>query len=100
MVFQRPNPFPKSIFDNIAYGVQVNGLKAGRSLRDIVEHSLKRAALWDEVKDKLHQSAYGFRAASSSACASRARWRWIRKSCCSTNPARRSTRSPPPRSKI
>jgi phosphate transport system ATP-binding protein len=59
MVFQRPNPFPKSIFDNIAYGVKVNGLKAGRSLSDIVEHSLKRAALWDEVKDKLHQSAYG-----------------------------------------
>jgi phosphate transport system ATP-binding protein len=59
MVFQRPNPFPKSIFDNIAYGVKVNGLKGGRSLNDIVEHSLKRAALWDEVKDKLHQSAYG-----------------------------------------
>jgi phosphate transport system ATP-binding protein len=59
MVFQRPNPFPKSIFDNIAYGVRVNGLKAGRSIGDIVEHSLKRAALWDEVKDKLQQSAYG-----------------------------------------
>jgi phosphate transport system ATP-binding protein len=59
MVFQRPNPFPKSIYDNIAYGVKVNGLKAGRSLDEIVEHSLKRAALWDEVKDKLHQSAYG-----------------------------------------
>jgi phosphate transport system ATP-binding protein len=59
MVFQRPNPFPKSIFENIAYGVKVNGLKAGRSIGDIVEHSLKRAALWDEVKDKLHQSAYG-----------------------------------------
>jgi phosphate transport system ATP-binding protein len=59
MVFQRPNPFPKSIFDNIAYGVKVNGMKGGRSLNDIVEHSLKRAALWDEVKDKLHQSAYG-----------------------------------------
>src|SRR5579863_4786649 len=58
MVFQRPNPFPKSIFENIAYGVKVNGLKAGRSLNDIVEHSLKRAALWEEVKDKLHQSAY------------------------------------------
>lgn len=59
MVFQRPNPFPKSIYENIAYGVKVNGLRAGRSLDDIVEHSLKRAALWDEVKDKLHQSAYG-----------------------------------------
>ena len=59
MVFQRPNPFPKSIYDNIAYGVKVNGLAGTRSLDDIVEHSLKRAALWDEVKDKLHQSAYG-----------------------------------------
>jgi phosphate transport system ATP-binding protein len=59
MVFQRPNPFPKSIFDNVAYGVRVNGLAGKQSLSDVVEHSLKRAALWDEVKDKLHQSAYG-----------------------------------------
>lgn len=58
MVFQRPNPFPKSIFDNIAFGVRVNGLAGKRSLAEIVEHSLRRAALWDEVKDKLHQSAY------------------------------------------
>jgi phosphate transport system ATP-binding protein len=57
MVFQRPNPFPKSIFDNIAYGVRVNGLRRGRSFREIVETSLQRAALWDEVKDKLHHSA-------------------------------------------
>ncbi len=59
MVFQRPNPFPKSIFENIAYGVKVNGLRGSRPLAEVVEHSLKRAALWDEVKDKLHQSAYG-----------------------------------------
>src|SRR5579872_6801026 len=59
MVFQRPNPFPKSIFDNIAYGVRVNGLGGKRPMAEIVEHSLRRAALWDEVKDKLHQSAYG-----------------------------------------
>jgi phosphate transport system ATP-binding protein len=58
MVFQRPNPFPKSIFDNIAYGLRVNGLKGKQSLNDIVEQSLRRAALWDEVKDKLQQSAY------------------------------------------
>jgi phosphate transport system ATP-binding protein len=58
MVFQRPNPFPKSIFDNIAYGVKVNGLKGKQSLHEIVERSLRRAALWEEVKDKLHQSAY------------------------------------------
>jgi phosphate transport system ATP-binding protein len=58
MVFQRPNPFPKSIFENVAYGVRVNGLAGKRSVSDIVEQSLKRAALWEEVKDKLHQSAY------------------------------------------
>jgi len=58
MVFQRPNPFPKSIFDNVAYGIRVNGMKGIGSLQEKVEHSLKRAALWEEVKDKLHQSAY------------------------------------------
>jgi phosphate transport system ATP-binding protein len=57
MVFQRPNPFPKSIFDNVRYGVRINGLKRDRSLAEVVESSLQRAALWDEVKDKLHQSA-------------------------------------------
>jgi phosphate transport system ATP-binding protein len=59
MVFQRPNPFPKSIYDNIAYGVKVNGLAKNRKMDEVVEESLRRAALWDEVKDKLHQSAYG-----------------------------------------
>lgn len=58
MVFQRPNPFPKSIFDNIAYGVRVNGLAGKRPLAEIVEQSLRRAVLWDEVKDKLQESAY------------------------------------------
>jgi len=58
MVFQRPNPFPKSIFDNVAYGLRVNGIKGGRRLQEAVERSLKRAALWDEVKDQLHKSAY------------------------------------------
>src|SRR5579859_5147082 len=56
MVFQRPNPFPKSIFDNVAYGLRINGHKG--SLSESVEHSLRRAALWDEVKDQLHKSAY------------------------------------------
>jgi phosphate transport system ATP-binding protein len=58
MVFQRPNPFPKSIFDNVAYGVRVNGLARGVSVREVVEKSLRRAALWEEVKDKLHDSAH------------------------------------------
>jgi len=58
MVFQRPNPFPKSIFDNIAYGLRINGMAKRSEMHDRVEHSLKRAALWEEVKDKLHESAY------------------------------------------
>jgi phosphate transport system ATP-binding protein len=58
MVFQKSNPFPKSIFDNVAYGLRINGLARASSLNDAVEQSLRRAALWDEVKDKLHQSAY------------------------------------------
>jgi phosphate transport system ATP-binding protein len=58
MVFQRPNPFPKSIFDNIAYGLKINGMARRSEMRDRVERSLQRAALWNEVKDKLHESAY------------------------------------------
>ena len=58
MVFQRPNPFPKSIFDNIAYGLRTNHMVPHGQLSDKVEQSLRRAALWDEGKDKLHQSAF------------------------------------------
>jgi len=59
MVFQRSNPFPKSIYDNVAYGPKINGTVRGKTaMRDKVEQSLRRAALWDEVKDKLHESAY------------------------------------------
>jgi phosphate transport system ATP-binding protein len=58
MVFQRPNPFPKSISDNISYGLKVNGMVSRGELKDKVEQSLRRAALWEEVKDKLHESAY------------------------------------------
>ena len=57
MVFQKPNPFPKSIFDNVAYGPRVHGEKRRRVLEEIVEQSLKRAALWDEVRGRLHRSA-------------------------------------------
>jgi phosphate transport system ATP-binding protein len=56
MVFQRPNPFPKSIFDNVAYGPRLLGINHRRDLEEIVEKSLRAAALWDEVKDKLHES--------------------------------------------
>jgi len=57
MVFQRPNPFPKSIFDNVAYGVRINRMLPASQMKDRVEQSLRRAALWEEVKDKLHVSA-------------------------------------------
>jgi phosphate transport system ATP-binding protein len=57
MVFQRPNPFPQSIFDNVAFGPRVLGLHRGSNLADIVEESLRGAALWDEVKDNLRQDA-------------------------------------------
>ena len=59
MVFQKPNPFPKTIYENVAYGLRVNGVKEKRLLDDRVEESLKNAALWDEVKDRLHSSALG-----------------------------------------
>jgi phosphate transport system ATP-binding protein len=58
MVFQKSNPFPKSIFDNVAYGPRINGVTRRALLQEVVERSLHRAALWDEVKDHLHKSAY------------------------------------------
>jgi len=59
MVFQKPNPFPKSIFENISYGLEVNGIKDRSKKEEIVVQSLKKAALWDEVKDRLNESALG-----------------------------------------
>jgi phosphate transport system ATP-binding protein len=59
MVFQKANPFPKSIYDNIAYGPRINGIRGKGRLDEIVERSLKQAALWDEVKDRLNKSGLG-----------------------------------------
>lgn len=59
MVFQKPNPFPKSIFENVAYGLKVNGVKDKADITRIVEKSLKQAAIWDEVRDRLNESALG-----------------------------------------
>jgi phosphate transport system ATP-binding protein len=59
MVFQQPNPFPKSIYDNVAYGPRIHGIKNKKELDDIVERSLRGAALWEEVKHDLKKSAYG-----------------------------------------
>jgi len=58
MVFQKPNPFPKSIFDNAAYGLRINGLRNPRRIEETVEKSLREAALWDEVKDRLGENAF------------------------------------------
>jgi phosphate transport system ATP-binding protein len=59
MVFQKPNPFPKTIFDNVAFGPRLQGIRDRQKLADVVESSLARAALWDEVKDRLHKNALG-----------------------------------------
>ena len=59
MVFQQPNPFPKSVYDNVAYGPRIAGIKKKSQLDEIVERSLRQAAIWDELKDRLHKSALG-----------------------------------------
>ncbi len=59
MVFQKPNPFPKTIFENVAYGLRVNGVREKKFIGEKVESSLRHAALWEEVKDRLHSSALG-----------------------------------------
>jgi len=58
MVFQKPNPFPKSIYENVAYGLRLQGINKRRVLDEVVERSLKSAALWDEVKDRVHENAF------------------------------------------
>ena len=59
MVFQKPNPFPKTVFENVAYGLRINGMKDKAQITERVERTLRQAALWDEVKDRLHDSALG-----------------------------------------
>ncbi len=59
MVFQKPNPFPKTVYENVAYGLRIQGIKNRRRLDKVVEQALKAAALWDEVKDRLNDSAMG-----------------------------------------
>ena len=59
MVFQKPNPFPMSIYDNVAYGPRIHGIRRREELDEIVEASLRRAAIWEEVRDRLRKSALG-----------------------------------------
>jgi len=95
MVFQKPTPFPMSIYDNIAFGVKLFETLPRIEMDERVEWALKKAALWNEVKDKLNQSGSGL----SGGCASRAASRSSPRCCCSTSRARRSTRSRPARSR-
>ena len=96
MVFQKPTPFPMSIYDNIAFGVRLYERLSAREMDERVEWALTKAALWDEVKDKLQaERAWRCPAASSSGCASRAPSRSSPRCCCSTSRPRRSTRSRP-----
>ena len=81
MVFQKPNPFPMSIYDNIAYGPRTHGIRNKAKLDEIVERSLRDAAIWEEVKDRLKKTRWGFPAGSSSACALLALWQWRRMYC-------------------
>jgi len=94
MVFQKPNPFPKTIFENVAYGLMVRGEKRRSVLEEKVEEALRGAALWEEVKDRLDDLAFNLRGAAAAAVASPGRWRPIRRSSSSTNPPRRSIPSP------
>ena len=77
MVFQKPNPFPKTIYENVVYGLRIQGINKIRILDEAVEWALKGAALWDEVKDRLHESA------SAPLLASNSVWRWPVRWCSS-----------------
>ncbi len=94
MVFQRWNPFPKSIYENVAYGPRINGIASEGTLDEIVEKSLRRAAIWDEVKDRLRTSALGLSGGQQRECASPGRWRISRKRFSSTSPRVHSTLAP------
>lgn len=99
MVFQRPNPFPKSIYENVAYGLRVNGVKDERFISERVEQSLRGAALWDEVKDKLKNRLMPFPVASSKGFASQGLWPILLRCCSWTSLPRPSIRYQPQRSR-
>ncbi len=95
MVFQKPTPFPMSIYDNIAFGVRLFEKLSRADMDERVQWALTKAALWNETKDKLHQSGYFSPVVSSSVCALPAVSRSARKCCCLMSRAPRWTRSPP-----
>ena len=99
MVFQKANPFPMSIYDNVAYGPRTHGVHSKVKLDEIVERSLRQAAIWDEVKDRLKTSALACPAASSRDSALPEPWRCSRRCCSWTSPPPPWILFPPPRSK-
>jgi phosphate transport system ATP-binding protein len=99
MVFQKPTPFPMSIFDNIAFGVKLFESLNATDMEERVEWALRKSALWNEVKDKLHQSGSSLSVVSSSVCVLHVASPSSQKCCCWTSPARRWTPSPRPRLK-
>jgi phosphate transport system ATP-binding protein len=99
MVFQKPNPFPKSIYENVAYGLRVNGVRDRDFIDARVEESLKLAALWEEVKDRLDQSGLSLSGGQQQRCASPGPWPWNPRCCSWTSLPRLSTPSRPRRSK-
>ena len=99
MVFQKPNPFPMSVYDNIAYGPRTHGIHGRARLDELVEQSLRQAAIWDELKDRLQKSAMALSGGSSSGCASRAPWPFSPRCCLWTRRHLRLTPSPPGKSK-
>ena len=100
MVFQKPNPFPMSIYDNIAYGPRTHGVRNRAKLDEIVERSLRGAAIWDEVKDRLKKNALGLSGGQQQRLCIARRWPWSRRCCSWTSRRARSTPSPPRRSRI
>ena len=95
MVFQKPNPFPMSIYDNVAYGPRTHGIRNKAKLDELVEQSLRRAAIWDEVKDRLKKSALGLsgvsRTAPPSSCWA-SWWSTATRRPCSPRPAKSAPR--------
>ncbi len=99
MVFQKPTPFPMSIYDNIAFGVRLFETLPRTEMDERVEWALKKAALWNEVKDKLSQSGSGLSGGQQQRCASRVALPSSPRCCCWTSLARRWTPFPPAKSK-
>lgn len=88
MVFDVPTPLPMSIFDNVALGPRMGGMKTKAAVEEEVEQALRMAALWDEVKDRLGLRQRGYPAVSNSDCVLPVFWRWSRRSFCWTGPVR------------